>query len=229
MKYSIIVGIYNQVKYLPKLIESLEHQTFKDFEVHFCDDFSIDGTQEFFQRNCPEFEYKYHRLNRNTKNLPRNINQGIKKAKGEYCLFIMGDSFLEKDYLEVLNKYVNCDSILCGVRFHINGNKIVERDWRLRKGFIPQMAVLLPREPFNLITGNGLCVPTEALRKYGGWNEKIKGYGGDDNELVARLYYKGYLVWSVPQAILYHNWHKNKVETSKQNNLVSKFIQEYAR
>ncbi len=229
MKYSIIVSLFNQLKYLPRLIKSLEEQTFGEFEVHFCDNCSNDGTEEFFEKKHFNFLWEYHRFKKNTGNLSKNVNQGIKKAKGEHCLFITGDSFLENNYLEALNNYVYCDSIICGVRFQIDGNKIVEQEWRLRKNVIPPVAVLLPSNPYNLITGNGLCIPTEAFKKYGMWNEKIKGYGGNDNEIAARLYYKGYLFWSVPQVIIYHNWHKSKVETNEQNVFVYNLIHEYAR
>jgi len=230
LKFSIIVGLYNQLNYLSKLIESLESQTFKDFEVQFCDDVSNDGTKEFFKRHTFNFPWQYHRLwLKRGMRLSKNLNQGIKQARGENCVFIMADSFPEKNYLEVLNEYAGPTNILCGIRVQVDGNRIVEMDWRLRKNLIPGQAVLLSSEPYYLITGNGLCIPTEAMRKYGGWNEKIKGYGGDDNEIVARLYHKGYLVWSVPQAILYHHWHIAKTETDKQRGFVRNLIKSYAR
>ena len=230
MKFSVIIGLYNHKKYLPRLIESLERQTFKDYEVHFCDDGSNDGTQEFFKRNCPEFTWYYHRLKRNTGNLSKSLNQGIKQAKGDYCVFIMGDSFPEINYLEILNEWVNPDFLICGIRVNVVGSTVVELDWRLRKGIIPKEPVLLPKEPWNMATGNGLTVPTEAFRKYGGWDERFcvakGGQAGEDQELIARLYYKGYLVWSVPQLILYHHWHKNIV--SEKYQLVNKLIEQYA-
>lgn len=229
-KFSLIIGLFNQSKTLPKLIESLESQTFKDFEVIFCDDKSDDGTKEFFKRYSFNFRWHYHRLwLKQGMQLSKNLNQGIKKAKGEYCVFIMGDSFPELNYLEVLNEYTSSEKILCGIRVQVENKRVIEMDWRLRKNIIPPEVVLLPDEPHYKITGNGLCIPMEAMRKYGGWNERIRGYGGDDNELVARLYYKGYLVWSVPQAILYHNWHIAKVETDKQRDFVRKLIKSYGK
>ena len=231
MKFSIIVGLYNHKRYLLKLIESLENQTFKDFEWIVCDDGSKDGTKEFFKNKVFKFPFQYLSLKKNTGNLSRNINQGIRKAKGDYCIFIMGDSFPELNYLEILNERVNPDSIICGIRVNIEGNKIVEFDWRRRKGVIPDIPVLLPDKPWEFTTGNGLTIPTDALRKYGGWNEKFKvakgGEAGEDQELIARLYYKGFLVWSVPQLILYHNYHKGII--SPKRKLLNKLVQKYAK
>lgn len=62
-KFSLIVGLYNHKKYLRKLIESLENQTYKNFEVIFVDDGSNDGTKEYFGlKPIFKFDYQYKRL-----------------------------------------------------------------------------------------------------------------------------------------------------------------------
>lgn len=228
-KFTIVVGMYNNLKNLPRLIESLENQTFKDFEVIFCDDVSDDGTKEFFENKMFAFPWRYRRLNKKKgMRLAKNINQGVREAIGEYCVFIMADSFPELNYLENLAEYAVNDNILCGIRIQIEGNRVVDMEWRMEKGRIPKTVALLPTQPYNAITGNGLVVPTDAMRKYGGWNEKVKGYGGDDNELVARLYYKGYLVWSIPHAVLYHNYHVSTADNMKNHKIINKLVNKYA-
>lgn len=209
-KFSVIIGMYNQLQYLPRLIESLNNQSFKDFEVIFCDDKSRDGTKEFFHAG-PEFQFeaKYKRPFFK-KYLSGSMNMGIKEAKGDYCVFIMGDSFPETNYLELLNDHVNEETIVCGIRVQVDGERAVDVDWRIAKQSIPQHEAILTNEPFNALTGNGLTIPRSALIKYGGWDEHIKKYGGDDNLLIGKFYFKGYLCKSVPQLVLYHNWHKGQ-------------------
>lgn len=209
-KFSIIIGMYNQLQYLPKLIESLSNQSFKDFEVIFCDDKSTDGTKEFFNAE-PEFQFeaKYKRP-LFKKYLSGSMNMGIKEAKGDYCVFIMGDSFPELNYLEILNDHVDEEIIVCGIRVQIDGKRAVDVDWRIAKQSIPQHEAIIINEPYNALTGNGLTIPRSALLKYGGWDEHIKKYGGDDNLLIGKFYFKGYLCKSVPQLVLYHNWHKGQ-------------------
>ena len=228
LEYSIISGIYNHKYRLPTFVKALQKQTLQNFEVHFCDDGSNDGTKEYFASK-PDlgFPYQYHRLMfKRGMRLAKSLNQGIKKAKGEYCVFIMGDSFPETTFLEVIDQYAHPDKVLCGVRINVENNKVVEMDWRLRKTPILQKTILLLKEPWNYITGNSLVVPTEAFKKHGGWSEKFKGYGGDDTELVARLYFKGYLVYSIHDAIIYHWYHKGS--SSDNNKLVAKLITKYA-
>ena len=231
-KFSIITAVYNQKQYLPKIIESLENQLYKSFEWIVCDDGSDDGTDEFFRKNIPDLdgvqtrlEYQYLRQ-RHKGNLSKNINQGIGKARGEYLVFIMGDSFPETNYLEVLNEWVNPNYVICGIRVNIEGKRVVEMDYRLRKGLIPQTPVLLVNEPWNLATGNGLTIPRQALEKQG-WDERFK-VGGEDNEIIARLFYQGYLIWSVPQLIIYHNYHRNALPKEKDDILLNKIIRKYA-
>jgi len=226
-KYSIIVGLYNHRNYLPVLIEALKQQTIQDFEVHFCDDISTDSTQWFF-KNKPNLPFKWHyhrRIFKNGMELGKNLNQGIRKANGQYCVFIMGDSYPNPNFLELVDQNINPDVMVCGIRQHIDEEEdlVVDVDYRLREELIPPFTTLLPKDAFKRITGNGLVVPTEALREVGGWPE-IKGYGGDDNILVTKLILKGYLVMSVPQVVIYHFYHKPKELTKKNKDYVSDTI-----
>lgn len=249
-KFSIIVGVYNQKDTLPALIDSLNRQTFRDFEVHFCDDGSDDGSREYFEKKIlfagadkrrierePEFPdnnftYFYHRQPHQGMRLARNLNQGIKKANGQYCLFVMGDSMLETDYLEILNNWVDPDRVVCGIRVQIdkmaNGNyEGVDIDWRLKKKVVPEVPSVIMSYPWLSFTGNGLTISTEAFRRHGLWMEEIEGYGGEDNEIVARLYFKGYVCWSVPDLRVYHHWHKAQESSQTNTNKIAEKIKTY--
>ena len=163
--------------------------------------------------------------------LARNVNQGIRAAHGEYCVFVMGDSMLEQDYLEILNEYVQENRIVCGVRIQVSevaGKMVgVDVDWRLKKDMIPDFPTVVVSYPWLALTGNGLTIPTSAMREYGPWNEDIEGYGGEDNEIVARLFFKGYLCWSVPELRLYHRWHKSMESNDKNGAIVSNLVKQY--
>lgn len=237
-KFSIIVGVYNQAATLPDLIRSLKGQAFKDFEVHFCDDGSDDsGIEEVLRSECSSAagrgeRWSYHRQEHKGMRLARNINQGINAARGEYCVFVMADSMLELDYLEILNEYVTENRVVCGIRVQLDriGGKLegVDMDWRVKKGLVPEFPSVIIDSPWKCLTGNGLTIPTSALREHGGWCEEIEGYGGEDNEIVARLYYQGYLCWSVPDLRLYHQWHKSQESLHENAKIVSDRVSAYA-
>lgn len=226
-KFSIIISLYNQRENLESIVKAFKGQSFKDFEVHFCDDHSSDETKEFF-KNKPflGFSYQYHRRKWHIGfQLAKNLNQGIFKAKGEYCVFIMGDSFPHEEYLYILSQYAKPNTVLCGARQQVEKkiDMIVDADYRLKGGLIPNQVALLPVSPFYKTTGNGLCIPTKAIQEIGGWY-KIKGYGGDDDLLAAVLFKKGYVFYSLPQAIIYHFHHGFNYQNDKQTKYVKKQI-----
>lgn len=231
-QFSIISGTHKHAKTIPKFIESCIEQTNQDFELHLCNngirDETIETARNLVDQSILKGRVFYHRQINLGMRLSRSINKGIAKAKGKYCVFVMGDSFMEKDYLETLAAWAKPTRILCGIRTQVDEGRAVDIEWRLKRGAIPNANVLLLNDCWNMITGNGLCIPTWALRKFGGWNEKIKGWGGDDNELVARLFFKGLTVWSIPDAQIYHHYHKEQVVNKKNNALLRKLIGSYA-
>lgn len=235
-RFSIIVGVYNQAATLPGLIQSIIKQSLPDFEVHFCDDGSTDESGEIIQSfisQAPSGRYFYHRQDHKGMRLARNLNQGIKAARGEYCLLVMADSMLELDYLEILSEYVAPDRVVCGIRIQLAevAGKLegVDIDWRVKKNVVPQMASVVMGMPWLSLTGNGLTIPTEAFRLYGGLLEELEGYGGEDNEIIARLFFKGYLMWSVPDLRLYHHWHRSQESTDRNSSIVLDRIAQYER
>lgn len=238
--FSIIVSLYNQAHYLPQLCAALAQQTNGDFEVHFCDDGSTDNPKDILDaleaggEGAPgiPFYFEFH-TQKNSRSYSKTLNMGVKEARGKYLLFIGGDSFPEPDYLEYLAKYAQSDRLICGIRIQldtIDGKQQgVDLDWRLKKEMIPQGPVILAAEPWQDMTGNGLCVPASAMRLYGAWREDFVGYGGEDNELVARLYFKGYVCWSVPDLRLYHHWHRAKPSEYGSSKKAIDAITSYAR
>lgn len=233
-RFSIIVAMYNQAQHLPLLVKALAGQSYTDFDVHFCDDGSSDWTRFILGYGPPRdkaalapgeldgyletikilkhrpFPWTYHRAKENSRSYAANCNQGARAARGEYCVFIAGDSFPEPDYLEILAEHVAPHRMVCGIRIQVDEGQGVDLDWRLKKEHIPTYPAILSAAPWELMTGNGLTIPRAALEAYGYWDEGFVGYGGEDNEIVGRMYFRGLVPWSVPDCRLYHHWHPSR-------------------
>lgn len=98
---SVIVPVYNTLKYLPKCVASITAQTWKNLEIILVDDGSTDGTGAL----CDELARRdsrikvYHKKNGGSSSA-RNL--GIRKAEGEYLGFVDSDDFIEPDMYERL-------------------------------------------------------------------------------------------------------------------------------
>lgn len=132
-KISIIVPVYGVEQYLPKCIESILGQTFKEFELILVDDGSLDRCPQI----CDEYAKKDSRIKvihkeNEGQGVARNIALDI--AKGDYIGFVDGDDWIESDMYEQLYKAIfdnNADLAMCDMktfdgRFWINHNYFKE-------------------------------------------------------------------------------------------------------
>lgn len=96
---SAVVAVYNVAQYLPRCIESVLAQTFKDFELILVNDGSTDNSLRIMQ----DYAAKDARIRIVTKpngGLSDARNSGMKRAEGKYIEFIDGDDFIEPDLME---------------------------------------------------------------------------------------------------------------------------------
>ncbi|MCK5344238.1 MAG: glycosyltransferase family 2 protein, partial [Candidatus Heimdallarchaeota archaeon] len=86
---SVILTTFNRAELLPRVIDSVLHQTFTGFELLIVDDFSQDQTSEIIRTfNDDRIKYVRHAENRG---LSAARNTGIFHAIGEYIAFLDDD------------------------------------------------------------------------------------------------------------------------------------------
>ncbi len=118
MKYSIITVNYNNKDGLQRTIESVIHQSFRDFEFIVIDGGSTDGSADVLKAYDDRITYW---VSEPDHGIYHAMNKGILKAKGEYLNFMnSGDCFYDKD---VLQKVATCgynDDFIVGKDYHYN-------------------------------------------------------------------------------------------------------------
>lgn len=99
IKFSIIIPVYNGEKYIEKCIDNILNQTYDNFELIIINDGSTDNTKKIINnikdKRLVIFNNKNHGVS-------YSRNFGLKKAKGDYILFVDADDFISEKTLEVL-------------------------------------------------------------------------------------------------------------------------------
>ncbi|MBR0460456.1 glycosyltransferase [Candidatus Saccharibacteria bacterium] len=100
---SIIVPVYNVALYLPKCLNSLTAQTYKNLEIILIDDGSTDSSSKL----CDDYanEHKGVKvIHQKNQGLSAARNAGLKVATGDFVAFIDSDDTVLPDYTEYLYK-----------------------------------------------------------------------------------------------------------------------------
>ena len=98
-KVSVIIPVYNKEQYILRILRSIQNQSLKDIEIVFTDDNSKDNSIDIiekYQKEDPRIKLIKHNKNIGTL---MNRNEGAKKSKGEYLVFIDSDDLLFEDIL----------------------------------------------------------------------------------------------------------------------------------
>ena len=98
---SIVVPIYNVENYLRMCLDSIQNQTYQNFECLLINDGSSDNSADI----CREYlakdaRFRYFEKENGGSSSARNF--GIERSEGEYVTFVDSDDWLEHDALQLL-------------------------------------------------------------------------------------------------------------------------------
>ena len=129
IKLSVVITNYNKVKWLPRLLKTLQKQKNDDVEYIIIDDASTDNSQ-FLLNNLDKDTFKviYH-----TKNTGIGLTrqEGFNISKGKYLVYIDGDDNVAENYITTLLSYTNqnYDILEFAYQFYPNGKIQTEREY----------------------------------------------------------------------------------------------------
>ncbi len=112
--FSVIIPCYNCEKYIDDTLKSVKSQNFNDFEIICVDDGSTDLTLKKIKSWKKEFNSKLKLICKKHKGVSHARNIALKRAKGEYIVFLDGDDKMEKGLLCSLSNVIksNTDCII---------------------------------------------------------------------------------------------------------------------
>lgn len=125
---TIIIPVYNSKKFILQTLESLEHQTFRDFMVLFIDDGSEDDSGQYIDGYFADKDIDYQIIYSEHQGVSAARNLGLVHVNTPYVMFMDSDDIINSQMIE---KLISCmlekelDAIYCGYD-HIKGGQIVQ-------------------------------------------------------------------------------------------------------
>jgi glycosyltransferase involved in cell wall biosynthesis len=135
-RFTVFTSCYNSERFIHRVFESLDSQTFRDFEWLVIDDASSDRTVQIIRDYIKTAKFPVQFIERKeNKMLSENVNLGVELARGELMVFAGHDDRFDPEALEVFDstwtKYgnENISGIWCLCRDqhnNLHGNEFPE-------------------------------------------------------------------------------------------------------
>lgn len=140
VKISIIIPVYNSELYLEQCLDSIINQTLKDIEIICVDDGSTDHSLQILRR-YRELDERFVVLTQHNQYAGVARNNGLKKARGKYVLFLDSDDFFDGNMLEKLYHKAESDKtevlVFDAFQYDNKLDEVVNTSWQvLRKRYL---------------------------------------------------------------------------------------------
>lgn len=118
MKISIIIPVYNKIRYIATILQQVKAQSFTDFECLIIDDGSSDGSGAVCDAFAAEDQrFRVFHIPNGGVSHARNV--GLDAAQGEYITFIDADDEIAPQYLGTMYAQIvasAADIVICASR-----------------------------------------------------------------------------------------------------------------
>ena len=104
-KVSIISPIYNKERYILRFLKSIQYQNFRDLEIIFVDDNSIDNSIDIIEKYQKDDERIVLLKNGKNKGTFISRNVGVLAARGKYIMISDSDDILSKNIITTCYRY----------------------------------------------------------------------------------------------------------------------------
>lgn len=221
MYFSFIIPVYNRPDEIDELLESLTQQTYtKEFEVVVIEDGSKIDSREIVKKYEDRLTISYFYKSNSGPGDSRNY--GMSRAKGEYFIVLDSDCIIPKQYLTVVDSYLQEEYVDCfggpdaaldsfsDVQKAINFSMTSVLTTGGIRGASERIGKFQPRS-FNM------GISKKAFLASGGYG---KVHPGEDPDLTIRLWELGFDTQLFSKAYVYH---KRRIDWDKFYTQVNKF------
>jgi len=128
----VVLSVYNGEEYLNEAIDSILAQTYENLECIIINDGSTDGSLEIIEKYAKEDE-RIVIISRENRGLIESLNEGIRRAKGEYIARMDADDVALPLRFERQVAYMqeHPGIGICGTAVEVFGENVHRHIWRL--------------------------------------------------------------------------------------------------
>lgn len=207
---SVVMTVYNTVRYLPEAIDSILSQTYRDFEFIIIDDGSNDGSTDVI-RDYAARDPRIRMSSRPNTGIVKAANEGLAMAGGTYIVRMDSDDISEPNRLELQVAYMEAhpECILLGSRVMLcdpYGSPVYSSGQKLTHEEI-DAELLSPMGGWAVVQPSAI-MRSDAVRQVGGYRGTINM--SEDHDLFLRLAEKG-RVANLPDVLLRYRRHYDSV------------------
>lgn len=200
MKFSLIIGTLNRPRAIKNCLESLETQTFQDYEIIIIDQSDDKVTKDLVKKvGDPRIIYKHVAY----KGLSRARNDALRVASGEYFCLIDDDAYYDYKYLEIAREHIEEKTVLSGYIFdNITVGPFAGYKDDYNHKTLPMRMII------RTCPSAALVIPMSLVKEVGGFDEQL-GVGSkyaacEETDLIVRGIAIGYQVKYVRELQLKH-------------------------
>lgn len=188
---SVIIPVYNAEPYLKIMLDSINKQTYENYEFIFIDDQSTDNSIKILQlESSKNNRIKIATRTRLPKGAPTCRNIGLSLANGKYLIYIDSDDLISKTFLEDRVRFME-DNPECDYATFRGGTVTIIDDkikygtkvWGEAKSKDMLSDFLSTQYPFSIWNN----IYRREIFKDFYWDEKLKVYQDFDFAVIAIL------------------------------------------
>ncbi len=235
-KATVIISVYKDTEALACILDALQHQSERDFEIIVTEDCKTEEMASFIKNMKKQIPHLSH-LNQKDKGFRKTlaVNRAIAIAKSDYLIFLDGDCIPHYDWVHRHLSLAEDGRVLAGRRVHLGKitSKLIRKKPQLihllenrliytllllpmhldhmrnfEVGFSSSLLQKLNRKKSPVLVGCNFSCHKKDILQINGYNEDLPGAGGEDDDLCWRFAGFNVLTKNVKfLAIVYHLYH----------------------
>ena len=231
----LIIAVYKNIPFLQKVLDSIENQTYKKFDVAIVEDGDFPAMQAYIASTNYSFPILHYTQEDNGFRKNRILNVALREASQELILFIDGDCILHPTFIANYVKFYDPKVVLFAKRVDLDQKTSQQlltttrnnpSIWTMLKNKTKRIedGLYLPFKPVKTtdrptLIGCNMGIPLSALKTINGFDEDYENAGyGEDCDIEWRFQKAGFkfknLKFHVIQYHLYHERPDREDETA---------------